>query len=105
MCFSLLHRRPPFVYDGESDEMARLRILRAAPLYDAQATPLSRGAKACLSSLLTCDWRARSSAEEALADPWLRAAKPPPRERAARAQAVETFEVEWEVVPDPSAGP
>lgn len=33
--FSLLHRRPPFAFDGESDEMVRLRILRAEPLYGA----------------------------------------------------------------------
>jgi serine/threonine protein kinase len=33
VAFSLLHRRPPFAYDGESEEMTRLRILRAEPLY------------------------------------------------------------------------
>ena len=85
--FSLLHRRPPFVWDGESDELARLRILRATPLYDEGSTAeearrrclprviVSRGARACIGVLLHRDWQQRPSAEEALRDPWLLDAK------------------------------
>ena len=73
--FSVLHRRPPFVREGESEEMARLRILRAEPLYAPAAgeasVVLSTGAAACLRLLLTRSWRERPSAEEALRDPWL----------------------------------
>lgn len=77
MLFSVLHRRPPFVHDGESEDMARLRILRAEPLYEPPAGSgqerlmLSEGAAACLQSLLHREWRQRPSAEEALKHPWL----------------------------------
>jgi hypothetical protein len=85
VCFSLLHRRPPFVLDGETDEACRLRILRAEPVWTtppaaaAAGSPhveLSDAARSCLDTLFARDWRGRASAEEALAHPWL---APPPR--------------------------
>ena len=114
--FSLLHRRPPFVREGESEEMARLRILRAEPLYAPAAgetsVVLSTGAAACLRSLLTRSWRERPSAEEALRDPWLLAqrgggrgavaAAPPQAEHAEPGSlpAVEAFDLSaWDAVP------
>ena len=63
---------------------AKLRILRAAPLYELPpgAAPsenpmvprqvvLSPAARACLDALMLRDWRHRVSALEAAADPWL----------------------------------
>ena len=83
VAFSLLHRRPPFVYDGESDELARLRILRAVPLYEPRDggddgrphEPLSPEAMGCLAQLLKRSWQERPSAEEALREPWLASSK------------------------------
>ena len=80
VAFSLLHRRPPFVVDGESDEMCRLRILRGTPLWELPAThgsssgvlaPLSRFCCSFLMRLFLRDWKERPSAEEALKDAWL----------------------------------
>jgi serine/threonine protein kinase len=113
VAFSLLHRRVPFAYEHESDDMVRLRILRAEPLYEpppsAKAAgragssdeepvpplvPPSLAFRSCLSSLLDRDFQKRPSAEEALGHPWLARASspsaPPPSDQA------QAFEVEWD---------
>ena len=113
VAFSLLHRRPPFVVDGESDEMCRLRILRATPLWELPAAhssstsgvlaPLSAAAKHFLQRLFTREWQARPSAEEALKDGWLvkekdaaaAAAPSEPRALHASADPYAPFAVDW----------
>ena len=73
--FALLRLRLPFVSQaGDTDEMVRLRILRAEPLFEGAADepPLSDGAMAFIRRLLCRDWRTRCTAAEALDDSWLR---------------------------------
>ncbi|KAL1511792.1 hypothetical protein AB1Y20_005078 [Prymnesium parvum] len=82
--FMLLYSRHPFFIEGDRDEMVKLRILRATPLYQVppDALPkvppsvpdnvqLSAAGRAFMDALLHRDWEQRCSAREALGLAWL----------------------------------
>lgn len=73
--YCALFHRAPFSVSSDSEEMVRLRILRAKPAYDGGAA--SAAARAVLERLLARDWRSRPTAAQALrlAGAWLDGAK------------------------------